>query len=125
MNEEKEKKPPDTLASPIRAVSGEGNTVKEVKIAGEVKTKTHLERSAAPQTADQALWVAIRNRTQAISFNRYSAFIDKVFCTNPNKEGELSDEEEEFGKPKLKGRKRDLETRSTIHGVDAYNLLRF
>jgi hypothetical protein len=31
-------------------------------------------------TASQILWVVIRNRTNAIGFNRYKEFIDKVMC---------------------------------------------
>ncbi len=37
--------------------------------------------STAPQsTPDQALWVAIRNRTTAIGFERYSNIVDKLLC---------------------------------------------
>src|SRR5262249_46184276 len=41
-----------------------------------------LRRSAVPQTRDQALWVAIRNRTKAIAFSGsgYKDFIDRVLC---------------------------------------------
>ncbi|MEQ9097128.1 MAG: hypothetical protein RIE32_12790 [Phycisphaerales bacterium] len=34
------------------------------------------------KTNDQALWVAIRNRSEAIQFDRYAAFIKAVFCGN-------------------------------------------
>jgi hypothetical protein len=37
-----------------------------------------LERSEIPRTEDVALWEVIRESTQAISFNRYSDFIDWV-----------------------------------------------
>lgn len=39
-----------------------------------------LASSQIPPTADQVLWVAIRNRTRAISFNSYRDFIDRVLC---------------------------------------------
>ena len=39
-----------------------------------------LQRTAAHHTLDQALWVAIRNRTRAISFGPYRDFIDRVLC---------------------------------------------
>ena len=39
-----------------------------------------LRRSVKPDTRDQALWVVIRNTTNAISFNRYKDFIDRVLC---------------------------------------------
>ena len=39
-----------------------------------------LKRTAVPPTSDQALWVAIRNSTNAIGFNRYSAFLEVVLC---------------------------------------------
>ena len=41
-----------------------------------------LRRTAVLPTADQALWVAIRNRTRAIAFSGsgYKDFIDRVLC---------------------------------------------
>jgi hypothetical protein len=41
-------------------------------------TSVSLERSEIPRTADVALWEVIRESTHAISFNRYSDFIDWV-----------------------------------------------
>src|SRR5690606_41026566 len=56
-----------------------------VKIGGEMAdmlrqsterpTKVALQRTSSQPTADQVLWTAIRNRTQAIGFNRYRTFI--------------------------------------------------
>ena len=47
----------------------------------------NLRRSAVPPTRDQALWVAIRDRTRAISFSGtgvpgtgYRDFINRVLC---------------------------------------------
>ena len=40
-----------------------------------------LERTAVPPTLDQALWVAIRNRTRAMSFGVYADFMDRVMCS--------------------------------------------
>jgi hypothetical protein len=37
-----------------------------------------LQRTASEPTLDQALWVAIRDRTEAISFSRYRVFINRV-----------------------------------------------
>jgi hypothetical protein len=48
--------------------TGLGNT-DEVRLSYRVKIKP---------TLDQALWVAIRNRTHAISFERYSKFLNRV-----------------------------------------------
>jgi hypothetical protein len=44
-----------------------------------------LRRTAVPPTTDQALWVAIRNSTNAIGFENYNRFIEMVIC------GELPD----------------------------------
>jgi hypothetical protein len=46
-----------------------------------------LKRAAVPPTADQALWVAIRNSTNAIGFENYSRFIETVICGEPDFEG--------------------------------------
>jgi hypothetical protein len=48
--------------------TGLGNT-DEVRLSYRVKIKP---------TLDQALWVAIPNRTHAISFERYSKFLNRV-----------------------------------------------
>jgi hypothetical protein len=42
-----------------------------------------LRRTAVPATSDQALWVAIRNSTNAIGFDNYSRFIETVVCGEP------------------------------------------
>lgn len=43
-------------------------------------TNVTLQRTFVGPTHDRALWPAIRNRTAAIGFDRYKAFIDSVFC---------------------------------------------
>jgi hypothetical protein len=43
-----------------------------------------LRRAAAPATPDQALWVAIRNATNALGFQSYSRFIEAVMCDCPD-----------------------------------------
>ena len=91
-----------------------------------------LKRPDVRETADQALWVAIRNRTEAISFNEYKEFIDRVLCQREpadDDEADSSSKEENrgtrIGSPSVRRRHRDLLTlRPTIHGVDAYGLLR-
>jgi hypothetical protein len=39
-----------------------------------------LKRTAVPPTADQALWVAIRQSTNALGFDSYNEFIEYVLC---------------------------------------------
>ena len=72
-----------------------------------------LERTSVYPTRDQALWVAIRNRTHAIGFNRYSQFINRVL---QNEDIEL------FGNPALSARVR--EQRAHLFGVGAYEVLK-
>jgi hypothetical protein len=64
--------------------------------------------------------VAIRNRTRAIGFNRYHSFIDQILC----KEDVPGDSYEKFGSPSVADMRSNLATRPTIHGVDAYHLLK-
>ena len=102
----------------------------EVKFVDTVQVG--LQRPGVRETKDQALWVAIRNRTEAISFNEYKEFIDRVLCQREpadDDEADSSSKEENrgtrIGSPSVRRRHRDLLTlRPTIHGVDAYNLLR-
>lgn len=77
-----------------------------------------LQRSAAIPTTDTALYVAIRQHAQAIGFPRYSDFIDRVLCA-----GQVQDVVD-LGAPSITERRDDLDNRPTIHGVDAYGLLR-
>jgi len=44
------------------------------------ETNVTLQRTFVGPTRDRALWPAIRNRTAAIGFDRYKAFIDCIFC---------------------------------------------
>lgn len=113
-----------------------------------------LQRSETTPTPDQALWVAIRNRTDAISFSRYAAFIDRLLCCpQPGKEdvgaaacGDHSDcvdtstfaakrkeindrsysgvRASDIGAPSISDRIFDLGIRPSIYGVDAYHLLK-
>ena len=71
-----------------------------------------LHRSASRPTLDQALWVAIRNRTHAISFGRYREFLNRVLRW-----------EENAGLPEpIERRLRDLGAH--LRGVGAYQVLR-
>ena len=63
------------LPNPINASSSggtSGGTPPTVKVT--------LAPADAQPTASQLLWVIIRNRTNALGFNRYKEFIDKVMC---------------------------------------------
>ena len=73
-----------------------------------------LRRTTTQPTRDQALWVAIRNRTKAIAFSGsgYKDFIDSVLCdqTTPPGDARLRREMAELG--------------SQVRGVGAYELLK-
>lgn len=45
-----------------------------------ITTDVTMQRPGSYPSDDQALWVAIRNRTNAISFDKYKRFIDLVLC---------------------------------------------
>ena len=52
-----------------------------------------LKRAAVQPTPDQALWVAIRNSTDAIGFESYSRFIEGVICGEPDEDDSRRDRE--------------------------------
>jgi len=81
--------------------------------------KIVLQRSATQQTTDQGLWPAIRHHTRMIGFNRYSEYVNRVLCEGNDQDGALA-----LGAPTLDERRDELIARPTIHGVDAYELLR-
>ena len=45
-----------------------------------------LQRAAVQPTPDQSLWVAIRNSTDAMSFESYSRFLEAVICGGPDED---------------------------------------
>jgi hypothetical protein len=45
-----------------------------------VQAAVTMQRTGTFPTDDQALWVAIRNRTSALDFTRYQKFINDIFC---------------------------------------------
>lgn len=83
-------------------------------------------------TDDQALWVAIRNRTQAIGFDQYSKFINHLLCKDEESGRDPEyDATDKFPGGKnailkhiIKRDRKDLYTRHTLHGTDAYDLLK-
>jgi len=72
-----------------------------------------LQRTAAHHTLDQALWVAIRNRTRAISFGPYRDFIDRVL---------QAEDRAISGIAQFDRRLQDLG--ANLHGVGSYQLLK-
>ena len=48
----------------------------------QVQAAVTLQRTGTFPTDDQALWVAIRNRTSALDFVRYQRFINRLFCVD-------------------------------------------
>lgn len=79
-----------------------------------------LKRASVPPTSDQALWVAIRNATNALGFLNYSRFIEAVMCDRPD---------EAFNRLERRGlghklRKVKRRTALPFPNVDRYRLLK-
>ena len=72
-----------SAADASRATSGPIEVTPRPFAAGDDVGVT-LKRAAVPPTADQALWVAIRNSTNAIGFENYNRFIEAVICGEPD-----------------------------------------
>jgi hypothetical protein len=86
-----------------------------------------LKRTQDAPTPDQLLWVVIRNRTNAISFNNYKKFMDHVMC------GNIDELKRKRSKDKGRDKEEALEslevairskTLDHFHGLDAYHLLK-
>jgi len=105
----------DDGGRPLKA--SEDVTVEIRPLAHQDTIPVSLKRTAVPPTADQALWVAIRNRTKAIAFSGsgYKDFIDRVLCKRVPIPAERAD--------KMLTRQLD-ELRSDIYGMAAYDLLK-
>jgi hypothetical protein len=47
---------------------------------GGTQVQVTMDRAYVPPTADQALWVVIRNSANALGFERYADFIEPIMC---------------------------------------------
>ena len=94
------------------------------KVTGDVRVhepvSVRLQRTASDPTLDQALWVSIRNRTRALSFERYQHFMNAALQweERPLEVGWLDKKvAEEFD--------RDINELGThLHGIHAYQTLK-
>jgi hypothetical protein len=93
-------------------------------------TEVSLQRPERRLTPDHPLWAAIRNRTNAIGFNNYSNFIDRLLCEETDDgppvsvEDQVAAEASNIGSPSIGSRRDGLLAMPSIYGVDAYNLLK-
>ena len=120
---------PGITVNICKKTDGEYDLKEAIKVTGDAAdmlrqiatgpTKVALQRTATQRTEDQPLWVAIRNRTNAISFNRYYDFINRVLC-----QGLGNDDEKCYGSPSVGDQRTDLDMRRTIYGMDSYYLLK-
>jgi len=111
--------PPGKNQSVLSVIEGEKVGQFRIFAKQEVGSDVTLHRSAGYPTNDQALWVAIRNRTNALSFDRYQRFIDTVFCKK--------DENVAIQWDTLAGGVSNALTSSnlSLHGAYAYSVLKF
>jgi hypothetical protein len=79
-----------------------------------------LKRAAVPPTSDQALWVAIRNSTNAIGFDNYARFIEAVLCDGPDFTGDRTEQK----RIDHKLRKVNRRTALPFPNVERYRLLK-
>ncbi len=85
-----------------------------------------LQRTSTQSTRDQALWVAIRNRTKAIAFSGsgYKSFIDAVLCEDKLARSKILERQRgEYGQVELDSTKPGEYT-PIVAGVGAYELLK-
>ncbi len=80
-----------------------------------------LASATVEPTADQPLWIAIRNRTRAISYDRYEKFIARVLC---EQEREPTRDEPEKKRALRQSLSDAAKTPRAFRGVDAYQLLK-
>ena len=109
-------------------ITGPGTTLHVVGGSAETPFQVQLQRSFAGPTADRPLWPAIRNRTAAIGFDHYKAFIDSVFCEGDSK-GEKTFTEAEQAiiatvRRHLHHGADQSESRLSIYGPYAYSVLK-
>lgn len=110
-----------TVSTKFEAWPAETQTVQgEVDIKGG-PVNVRLHRAASEPTPDQALWVAIRNRTRAISFDHYRRFMDRALHWEERR-FEIPDEIPAEMRGELDQDLKELGIH--MHGVGAYKVLK-
>lgn len=98
-----------------------------VEITGPVQGNVTLQRTGTAPTKDQAFWVAIRNRAEAIGFTRYAEYLDRLLCQGVDEGqarcGQPRHTTSQHGAPSVSALRDELGRRPTILGTDAYDLL--
>jgi hypothetical protein len=79
-----------------------------------------LKRATVQPTSDQALWVAIRNSTDAIGFESYSRFLEAVICERPDEDDDRRD------RKRIGHKLRSVKRRTALPfpNVDRYRVLK-
>lgn len=102
---------PDNPTIAQTTINAQAQAARPTAFIPEPSASVTLQRSSSPLTPDVALWIYIRNRTQAISFKNYQANLDGIMCGAPGPVAESS-----------KGNSSNL--RLPFPGVDRYTLLK-
>lgn len=108
----------DVQAAAVLKIGGDVS-IKEVVLPEPIGIRLH--RTQSDPTLDQALWVAIRNRTHAISFNRYQDFMNRALLWE-ERAYQIPKGVEQGTRDRIQ---RDLNELGThLHGVKAYQTLK-
>lgn len=101
-------------------LEGKNDLTTEVQVTSAPKepVTVSMRRAESPPTTDQALWSAIRNSANALSFNTYARFMDIVMCGGRDDLG-LIDEEAHHLRDPIKQR-----LRLPFPDTDAYRQLK-
>jgi hypothetical protein len=87
-------------------------------VSGRESVPVTLQRSDTRSTPDQGLWIAIRSRSQALSFERYSRFVD-LFLS-----GDTADIDARTVDAKYALAKSEAAVNARRLGTDSYSMLR-
>jgi hypothetical protein len=100
----------------------DGNVRINGRVALQEPVGVRLHRTASDPTLDQALWVAIRNRTRAMSFARYQEFMDRALRWEERSYEVPKNIQDTVSRERIQ---RDLnELGAHLHGVQAYKTLK-
>ena len=101
-------------------LEGKNDLTTEVQVTSAPKepVTVSMRRAESPPTTDQALWSAIRNSANALSFNTYARFMDIVMCGGRDDLG-LTDEAAHHLRDPIKQR-----LRLPFPDTDAYRQLK-
>lgn len=114
----------EQISSPLNLIA---NATTNLIAQNSQPTSVVLQRPQSEPRPEASLWMAIKNRSNAINFANYSSFIQRLLCSDQDQGGDGcsgAERARNMGSPSIVNQRNALSRLPSIYGVDSYELLR-